>query len=63
MFGYMGATLQNIAAPFAAVIAFILTNVLAVATKGKYYGWKSPFSLQKGKNGVWRPLVMSFQSI
>ncbi|RXT07293.1 cytosine permease [Ammoniphilus sp. CFH 90114] len=37
VFGYMGATLQNIAALFAAVIAFILTIVLAVATKGKYY--------------------------
>lgn len=37
-FGYMGPFLQNIAAFFAAVIAFILTIVIAVATKGKYYG-------------------------
>lgn len=36
-FGNMGQLLQNIAAFFAAVLAFILTIVLAVATKGKYY--------------------------
>lgn len=36
-FGYMGSALQNIAAFFAGVLAFILTIVFAVATKGKYY--------------------------
>lgn len=37
-FGYMGPVLQNIAAFFSAVIAFFLTIIIAVATKGKYYG-------------------------
>ncbi|MFC4766196.1 purine-cytosine permease family protein [Effusibacillus consociatus] len=36
-FGYMGVFLQNIAAFFAAIIGFVLTIVLAIATKGKYY--------------------------
>lgn len=36
-FGYMGIFLQNVAAFSAAVIAFILTIVIAVATNGKYY--------------------------
>lgn len=36
-FGYMGPFLQNISAFMAAVIAFILTIVLAVATQGSYY--------------------------
>jgi purine-cytosine permease-like protein len=36
-FGSMGVFLQNIAAFFAAVLAFILTIVLAILTKGKYY--------------------------
>ncbi|HWK21889.1 MAG TPA: cytosine permease [Ureibacillus sp.] len=36
-FGYMGVFLQNIAAFFAAIIAFILTIIIAVVTKGKYY--------------------------
>lgn len=40
-FGYMGVFLQNVAAFFAAIIAFVLTIVLAVATKGKYYSKKA----------------------
>lgn len=36
-FGYMGIFLQNIAAFFAAILAFILTIILAISTKGKYY--------------------------
>ncbi|KZR58684.1 purine-cytosine permease family protein [Pseudobacillus badius] len=40
-FGYMGIFLQNVAAFFAAIIAFVLTIVLAVATKGKYYSKKT----------------------
>lgn len=40
-FGYMGVFLQNIAAFFAAVLALILTVVLAAATKGKYYSKKT----------------------
>lgn len=36
-FGSMGLFLQNIAALFAAVLAFVLTIVLAVTTNGKYY--------------------------
>ncbi|MGE5703349.1 MAG: purine-cytosine permease family protein [Clostridia bacterium] len=36
-FGQMGMFFQNIAAFGAAVLAFVLTIVLAVATKGKYY--------------------------
>lgn len=39
-FGYMGVFLQNIAAFFAAILAFVLTIILAVATKGKYYSKK-----------------------
>ncbi|WP_042346499.1 purine-cytosine permease family protein [Bacillus massiliigorillae] len=39
-FGYMGVFLQNVAAFFAAVLAFILTIVIAIATKGKYYSKK-----------------------
>lgn len=35
--GYMGSALQNIAAFFAAVLAFIFTIIFAMATKGKYY--------------------------
>lgn len=40
-FGYMGVFLQNIAAFFAAILASVLTIVLALATKGKYYSKKS----------------------
>lgn len=36
-FGYMGSFLQSVAAFFATLLAFILTIVIAVATKGKYY--------------------------
>ncbi len=36
-FGYMGAFLQNIAAFFAGLLGFVLTIVLAMMTKGKYY--------------------------
>jgi purine-cytosine permease-like protein len=36
-FGSMGVFLQNVAAFFAAIIAFVLSIVLAVMTKGKYY--------------------------
>jgi len=36
-FGQMGVFLQNVAAFFAAVLAFILTVVIAVVTSGKYY--------------------------
>lgn len=36
-FGYFGGFLQNVAAFFAAILAFIITIILAVATKGKYY--------------------------
>ncbi|KMY56288.1 permease [Bacillus sp. FJAT-27231] len=39
-FGYMGVFLQNVAAFFAAIIAFVLTIVIAIATKGKYYSKK-----------------------
>ncbi|MEH7526008.1 permease, partial [Bacillus sp. JJ1503] len=39
-FGYLGAFLQNVAAFFAAILAFVLTIVLAIATKGKYYSKK-----------------------
>lgn len=35
--GYLGSVFQNIAAFVALVVAFILTIVIAVATKGKYY--------------------------
>jgi len=35
--GYVGIVLQNIAAFVAAVIAFILTVIIAILTKGKYY--------------------------
>ncbi|MFK2827259.1 cytosine permease [Bacillus sp. B190/17] len=40
-FGYMGVFLQNVAAFFAAVIAFVLTMLLAIVTKGKYYSKKT----------------------
>ncbi|WP_203364582.1 cytosine permease [Bacillus sp. REN10] len=40
-FGYMGVFLQNVAAFFAAILAFILTIALAIATKGKYYSKKA----------------------
>ncbi|SDJ18617.1 purine-cytosine permease family protein [Alteribacillus bidgolensis] len=36
-FGYMGQFLQNTAAFFAMILAFILTIIMAIATKGKYY--------------------------
>jgi purine-cytosine permease-like protein len=36
-FGYMGAFLQNTAAFFAAILAAVLTIVLAIYTKGNYY--------------------------
>ncbi|WP_221567807.1 cytosine permease [Alkalihalobacillus sp. TS-13] len=36
-FGIMGTFLQNTAAFFAAILSFVLTIVLAVASKGKYY--------------------------
>lgn len=39
-FGYMGVFLQNVAAFFSALLAFVLTILLAVATKGKYYSKK-----------------------
>lgn len=39
-FGYFGVFLQNVAAFFAAIIAFILTILLAMMTKGKYYSKK-----------------------
>ena len=35
--GYMGSFLQSTAAFFAAILASILTVVIAVFTKGKYY--------------------------
>lgn len=35
--GYMGSFLQNTAAFFAAILAAILTVILAIYTKGKYY--------------------------
>jgi purine-cytosine permease-like protein len=36
-FNVMGSFLQNIAAFLAAILSFVLTIVLAIATKGKYY--------------------------
>ncbi|WP_431029643.1 purine-cytosine permease family protein [Lysinibacillus sp. LZ02] len=36
-FGYMGSFLQSVAAFFAALLAFVLTIVIAIITKGKYY--------------------------
>ncbi|QED47797.1 purine-cytosine permease family protein [Cytobacillus dafuensis] len=39
-FGFFGVFLQNVAAFFAAILAFILTIVLAITTKGKYYSKK-----------------------
>ncbi|MFJ8267593.1 purine-cytosine permease family protein [Peribacillus asahii] len=39
-FGYMGVFFQNIAAFFAAILAFVLTIILAIGTKGKYYSKK-----------------------
>lgn len=36
-FGFFGETLQHTAAFFAGIVAFILTILLAVMTKGKYY--------------------------
>ncbi|OUM88815.1 MAG: permease [Bacillus thermozeamaize] len=36
-FGFMGTLLQNIAAFFAGIVAFILVIVLALVTQGKYY--------------------------
>ncbi|MER2192164.1 MAG: cytosine permease [Solibacillus sp.] len=36
-FGYFGVFLQNTAAFLAALLAFVLTIILAVLTKGKYY--------------------------
>jgi purine-cytosine permease-like protein len=46
-FGYMGVFLQNIAAFFAAILAFVLTIILAVATKGKYYSKKEATDIHK----------------
>jgi purine-cytosine permease-like protein len=39
-FGYFGVFLQNVASFFAAIIAFVLTIILAIVTKGKYYSKK-----------------------
>ncbi|WP_017755078.1 purine-cytosine permease family protein [Calidifontibacillus oryziterrae] len=36
-FGHLGVFLQNVAAFFAAIIAFVLTIIIAIASKGKYY--------------------------
>ncbi|MGP4081504.1 hypothetical protein ACTWQL_16480 [Pseudalkalibacillus sp. R45] len=36
-FGVMGTFLQNTAAFFAAILSFVLTIVLAIASRGKYY--------------------------
>ena len=36
-FGYMGSFLQSTAAFFAAILASLLTVILAIFTKGKYY--------------------------
>jgi len=36
-FGYMGSILQSTAAFFAAILASLLTVILAIFTKGKYY--------------------------
>ena len=36
-FGYMGTFLENTSAFFSFIIAFIVTIIMAVATKGKYY--------------------------
>ncbi len=48
-FGSMGLFLQNTAAFFAAIIAFLLTILIAVITKGKYYLKKQPSDLQETK--------------
>lgn len=40
-FGYLGVFLQNVAAFFAAILAFAITIVLAFVTKGKYYSKKT----------------------
>ena len=36
-FGYMGMFLQNTSAFFSFIIAFVVTIIMAIATKGKYY--------------------------
>ncbi|KMY42728.1 purine-cytosine permease family protein [Peribacillus loiseleuriae] len=36
-FGYMGTFLQNTSAFFSFIIAFVVTIIMAIATKGKYY--------------------------
>lgn len=38
VFGYLGDFLQNIAAFFAGLLGFVLAILIAVVTKGKYYG-------------------------
>ncbi|MEH7255017.1 hypothetical protein V7111_23175, partial [Neobacillus niacini] len=35
--GYMGTFLQNTATFFAAILASVLTVIIAICTKGKYY--------------------------
>lgn len=45
--GYMGTFLQSTAAFFALILASILTVVLAVATKGRYYAKRKAFDIPK----------------
>lgn len=45
--GYMGEFLQNTAAFFAAVLAAVLTVVIAVATKGRYYLINLPSDVER----------------
>ena len=45
--GYMGAFLQSTAAFFAAILAAILTVIIAIFTKGKYYYKSEPNDIPK----------------
>ncbi len=45
--GYMGAFLQSTAAFFAAILAAILTVIIAIFTKGKYYYKSEPNDIHK----------------
>ena len=47
--GYMGSFLQNTASFFAAILASILTVIIALATQGKYYSKTAPKPSKKAR--------------
>lgn len=51
-FGYMGFFLQSVAAFFAALLAFVLTIIIALVTKGKYYSKKEVEDVPKEEKFV-----------